>query len=243
MSSDGIGPDVLLRPNGFFITWWEKQQKRLDLIRPRELLTYVNLDIELNDATTVGDLVRLLRMLPPEEVDRLSRYCQGLYIQPFLNESLDAREPDKDAIPLTSLVFSRLLETHKPLPSSASQEPEMTMRIECMGKDGESDERYAIDMSPMWKLAKCKLVVSPYAELVEDGIEVKAKYRMPLKLGEMLIGFFNEIAFHGSPEERDRRLADLNDRIAHMDDEPGIPAEEVFAELREQLKEKKETQK
>lgn len=83
-------------------------------------------------------------------------------------------------------------------------------------------EKYAIEFSPMFKLADLPIRISNKI-IIEDNLSKEYKidkidFRPSINLIELLYWVFWELSFCGSPSDRDGKLQKLDDTVKQIDD-------------------------
>lgn len=102
--------------------------------------------------------------------------------------------------------------------------------------------RYAIEFTPVNELADKPIRIDDRFIVRKDIMDdqempIVFEARKPFYLLDIIWAILWEISFAGSPEERDEQVEELNRRVESIKDGTAklIPAEEVFARLRERL--------
>jgi len=134
--------------------------------------------------------------------------------------------------------------------------------VNVYGVRNDSDETYALDFTPLYELADCKVILDDKVDIHDERkvtMEPRRKYLDSLSdeergkesyypimtethksftLFEILYGLFWEFSFHGGPENREEKLEELKETMRRIDsgEEKLIPWEDVKNNLKQRLK-------
>ncbi len=117
---------------------------------------------------------------------------------------------------------------------------------------GNYREKYAVEFSPMYKLAHLPIKVLDRMIIVNElkpptskGSVKTIEFAPPITLIELLHAIFWELSFYGSPEERNTKIKELMRRCKEIDkikektsDQHTLSLEEVKAKFKKKFKEK-----
>ena len=224
---------IILHPDHLVVGWYGDEEP----VWPGSLLDlapYFFHSVELDPAFTMGDLFRLLDR---DDVEFLEAVI-GESVSPLLDE---AREPPQGTHDLR-VGFLRVHNLHadgqivrefdgwgpwdEPYDGAWEKEPDMP-------REG----AISVSLTPVNHLLEVPLRYDP--ELVFRNGEGAEEYRTRIGISflEFIKAIFYDLTFHGPPAERDEVRAELQRRVDEIErgEAELIPAEEVFARLRERL--------
>lgn len=224
---------IILHPD-HLVAGWDGEEEPVWPGSVLDLAPYFFHSVEVQSGFTLGDLFRLVDR---EGVEFLEAVI-GESIAPLLDE---AREPPRGVQDLR-IDFLRVRNLHEdgeivrefdgwgpwdePYDGAWEKEPEMP-------REG----AISVSLTPVNHLLDVPLRYDP--ELVFRDVQGAEEYRTRIGISflEFVKAVFYDLTFYGPPAERDALRAELQRRVEEIDrgEAELIPAEEVFARLRERL--------
>jgi hypothetical protein len=229
------GDTLILCSRGrLFLYWWDERarRRRQNLVGPEALIAGWTNELVVEGAT-VGDLLGLLAGLRPTEL----RLLDGIAGRPFTPFAREARKrPVNTGIDLVQI--EKVLELKDmgrfgQFGRVRRRGPGIDLRFSLSAHDGSPKRRYrwsSIPTGPLQEIAGARLVLKPFGGLFDERGDPDRRKRMVrfaagFSVGEAISALLHEVCYDGSPELRDRRMADLQRRLKRVN-QPGrsIPA-------------------
>lgn len=209
-----------------------------------DLFQLLGCSVELAPGTTVADLVRVVRIDTPALLSPLFA-CD---IPAFLDSLDQPRDDDAEPSGMTEVRF------HLAWHGGRKGEAPGELSWECDGwgvwpvdeahPEGPREGGFAIDFSPLAELVQYPVRLIDTAEIAQADAPPVVVRQVP-RLYDLLQAFWWEVGFHGSPTNTAAQLASLRSSLLEVDLDQArvaeglpsrlIPADEVFARLRQQL--------
>lgn len=236
---------LIFRPNGLYESNWDGDLRR-NIIRPADpdkTFIYLAEDIELDETVTLRDIMNFVRK-NEDLTDFIRMYSFCFHIDEF-HECLDKHPVIDENGEIEYLEIYWYTGTHhykEDEPFHLTQSPD----FHGIGKrDGESTA-FAVECIPLEEIAHLRLVlneeftINHYQAYKEPHfINGEQKYKTSFTLLQVLNAIYWEISFHGGPQENQKFVEEINRRVEDFKSgkDPGIPADEVFRKMKEELKE------
>ena len=199
--------------------------RRVDLMR----------EIELAEDFTVGELCLTIRDSNEINLDTLSAllHCP---LAPFLDECLRSSVAPTPAPRVSAIQVAWQCEYDQPGESRWS--PTTTLRLDVYGvgeiwqdhlpggqwyeagKDVSRCNTYAIELTPLHELCHLPLTIDPLMRIACSDDPGQAPLEIPVPsvtLLHLLYALFWECSFFGTPTERDRQLAELQETVRQIE--------------------------
>lgn len=204
---------ILTGRRAIFRDWGSPDRPKFErALSPAKLSWFWSYPV-LVQKVTLRDLFALLGRMPDGELRRVE--CLAMSnIRPFLDE---ARSSRRAPLPKQGRRLTRI----ELVPSVVIDERwrSLDVRIETMGRSAGKRERYAFSLSPVAHLLDCEIHVDPRAHVTREHRRKNEKvgaYEYHLTLGEFLTAIFYELAFFGTPRQREASSEELSRRIEEM---------------------------
>jgi len=224
---------ITLHPDRFVVRRWPGEE---DIMWPgsvQDLLPYFLYSLELDPDFTLGDLFRLV---DHDDVGLLAEILDE-HLAPLLDEARRASVEPDDAEPLH---FLRVSNRHEDgyLRRELDAWGTWDQPFDDVEHDaGPHDTWMSVSLRPVGQLLPLPIKYDPELVFRDRAFEIEYRTTVDITLVGFLKAVFDELTFHGSPEERDEVLRDLDRRVEEVQrgEAELIPAEELFRELREKF--------
>jgi hypothetical protein len=214
---------LVLCPSGPFLVWWDGRtgHKRQRLVSSQILVKGWSLPAEIEGAT-LGNVLSSIKGLSRRDLDTLEGLCNAR-IAPFVREMGTARLPKVSPDPAVTIIeIGKAVYIEKAF-EGGKGDAEVVVRPECSGLEAlpgrrsrRRVERWALAYQPVYLLKDAVLIIAERSFVTDSRKRrdvVVAHLRPKLTLGEILTALFDEIAFSGTPTERDRERRELDRRV------------------------------
>jgi hypothetical protein len=197
----------------------------------QDLLPYFLYSLDLDPDFTLGDLFHLLDR---DDVGLLAEVLDEDVV-PVLDEARQGSvEPDHN----DPLHFLRVSNRHEQGYLRRELDAWGTWdqpHDDAAGKAGPRDTWMSVSLTPVGQLLHLPIRYDPELVFRNQSFEIEYRTSVDVTLIEFLKAVFDDLTFHGSPDERDEVLRSLKHQVEliERDEARLIPAEEVFRELRE----------
>jgi len=189
--------------------------------------------LEVDPDFTLGDLFHLLDR---DDVALLAAILDERVV-PVLEEARQGSVADDDHEPLHFLRVSNRHEDgclRRELDAWGTWDQPYD---DAEAKAGPRDTWMSVSLTPVGRLLHLPIRYDPELLFRNQALEVEYRTQVDITLIEFLKAVFDDLTFHGSPEERDQVLRDLKRQVEEIKrgEVRMIPHEEVVRELRDRL--------
>ena len=224
---------ITLHPGRLVVSRWPGDD---DTVWPggvQDLLPYLLYSLELNPDFTLADLFHLLER---DDVALLATILDER-VAPVLEEARRSDVPADDDEPLHFLRVSNRHEggyLRRELDAWGTWDQPYD---DAEGEAGPRDTWMSVSLTPVGQLLHVPIRYDPEVLFRNRAFEIEYRTTVDITLIEFLKAVFDELTFHGSPEERDQVLRGLKRQVEEIKrgEVRLIPHEEVARELRERL--------
>lgn len=224
---------IKLHPGRLEVSRWLGDESTVWPADVQDLLPYLSYTLDLDPEFTLGDLFDLLDR---GEVGLLAEILDE-HLAPVLKEARDGPVELDDGEPVHFLrVSNRHEDGHlrRELDAWGTWEQPYDTAT---GEAGPHETWMSVSLTPVGQLLQVPIKYDPELVFRNRAWEVEYRTAVDITLVEFLKAVFEDLTFHGSPEERDQVLAELKRQVREIErgEVRMIQHEEVVRELREKL--------
>ena len=210
---------VIITKDGLMEERWE-DRKYVITAPTVPILALLRENVTIAPGVTLGDIFNVVESIP-EIKEFISHYAICPWIDEFHAEAKRPAPEDDDTDRLVAVWISRTLEIHDSI-----NDQRIESWVDCSGK-AESGEIYGIDFCSVSKLAKLPVLMEQGCVVIRwtdgpcggrDVTKDDTKKAWPISLLELLETIYYEISFHGGPQSRDERGAELRQMVQEIED-------------------------
>jgi hypothetical protein len=215
------------------ISRWPDPDETVWVAGVEALLPYLTWTVELDTDFTLGDLFHLI------DRDDVTLLEQILHeeLAPVLEEAREGPSPRDDD---EALHFLRVYnqhedgDVHRGLDAWGSWNQPYE---DGQGPAGARDTWVSVSLTPVGRLLHLPIRYDPELLFQDRAGQPEYRTRVGITLIEFLKAIFDDLTFHGSPEDRDGVRLELLRRVEEIErgEAELIPAEEVFRDLQRKL--------
>jgi hypothetical protein len=214
-----VADKVRITKRGIEALQWDSDAQRHVERKVRSALYVLRWECNLETGVTLGDIFRFVEQDP-----ELFRFLQVWCACDVAAFHADARKPatGKDS-DLACIEIAKYFEWN----DRAARE---TIHVSGIGEpNARGETRYALDFTPLNKVAHLPVRLRPEIE-IRKGREKLGDAPCTFTLIDVLGEIYWEISFWGSPEDRDRQAAKLDEAVREVEEgrAKGIPLERLL---------------
>lgn len=224
---------ITLHPGRLVVTRWPGDEATVWPASASDFLPYLLYTVELGSDFTLGDLFRLVDR---EDVGLLAELLDE-NVLPVLEEARQGTVESDDDEPLR---FLRVSNRHEDGCLRRELDAWGTWHQPYADADGEAgphETSISVSLTPIGQLLDVPIRYDPELLFRNRGFEVEYTTSIDITFIEFLKAVFDDLTFHGVPEERDQMLRTLKRQVEQIEREEVrlIPHEEVARGLRNKI--------
>lgn len=194
----------------------ESQSHQEEPIEASRVLAKLRCDCKIDPDTTLLDIFKAVEAYPAL-MDFIRQYSWCWAIGEFHNAARQPR-PDHDPDQLTHLEIAQCAEISM-WKEHPEYKPEINLSLDFSGIGKTTEDggnRYGVSLTPMNHIAYLPVRIKSTCGIRRD-LETEGEYETTLSLLEVLDAIYDEISFHGGPEESAEFLSEMVARVEEVE--------------------------